>query len=102
MAVVAPAGSTTGVDALKSSAESKVEALSLDSVQDNLGCNQHPNVAGQQGMGTTLAARLHTLLADRAAGGFPAAAGDRTTMKRPVSGHRIGAKAVRARARTGR
>jgi lysophospholipase L1-like esterase len=47
--------------ALKSSGESKVEALSLDSVQNNLGCNQHPNVAGQQGMGTTLAARLHTL-----------------------------------------
>jgi lysophospholipase L1-like esterase len=50
------------VASLKTSGESKVEVLSLDSVQNNLGCNQHPNVAGQQGMGTTLAARLQTLL----------------------------------------
>lgn len=46
---------------LKTSGESRAEVLSLDSVQNNLGCNQHPNVAGQQGMGTTLAARLQTL-----------------------------------------
>ena len=47
---------------LKAGGETKVEVLSLDSVQNNLGCNQHPNVAGQQAMGTTLAARLQTLL----------------------------------------
>jgi lysophospholipase L1-like esterase len=47
---------------LKASGETKVEVLSLDSVQNNLGCNQHPNVEGQQAMGTTLAARLQTLL----------------------------------------
>jgi lysophospholipase L1-like esterase len=46
---------------LKTSGETKAEVLSLDSVQNNLGCNQHPNVAGQQAMGTTLAARLRTL-----------------------------------------
>ena len=47
---------------LKTSGETKAEVLSLNSVQNNLGCNQHPNVAGQQAMGTTLAARLRTLL----------------------------------------
>jgi hypothetical protein len=46
---------------LKASGETMVEVLSLNSVQNNLGCNQHPNVAGQQAMGTTLAARLQTL-----------------------------------------
>ena len=46
---------------LKSDGETKAEVLSLNSVQNNLGCNQHPNVAGQQAMGTTLAARLRTL-----------------------------------------
>jgi lysophospholipase L1-like esterase len=50
------------VASLKADGETKVEVLSLDSVQNNLGCNQHPNVAGQQAMGTTLAARLQTLL----------------------------------------
>jgi lysophospholipase L1-like esterase len=50
------------VASLKAAGETKVEVLSLDSVQNNLGCNQHPNVAGQQAMGTTLAARLQTLL----------------------------------------
>jgi lysophospholipase L1-like esterase len=49
------------VATLKTSGESKVEVLSLDSVQNTLGCNQHPNVAGQQAMGTTLAAQLHVL-----------------------------------------
>jgi lysophospholipase L1-like esterase len=47
---------------LKTNGESRVEVLSLASVQNNLGCNQHPNVAGQQAMGTTLATRLHVLL----------------------------------------
>ena len=47
---------------LKASGESRAVVLSLNSVQNNLGCNQHPNVAGQQGMGTTLAARLRTVL----------------------------------------
>jgi hypothetical protein len=47
---------------LKASGESKAVVLSLNSVQNNQGCNQHPNVTGQQGMGTTLAARLRTLL----------------------------------------
>ena len=46
---------------LKASGETRAEVLSLDSVQNNLGCNQHPNVVGQQAMGTTLAARLQTL-----------------------------------------
>jgi lysophospholipase L1-like esterase len=48
--------------ALKSAGESKVEVLSLNAVQNNLGCNQHPNVAGQQGMGNTLAARLRVVM----------------------------------------
>ncbi|HVZ89106.1 MAG TPA: SGNH/GDSL hydrolase family protein [Polyangia bacterium] len=47
---------------LKASGETRVEVLSFNSVQNNLGCNQHPNVAGQQAMGTTLAARLQTLM----------------------------------------
>jgi lysophospholipase L1-like esterase len=47
---------------LKASGETKAEVLSLNSVQNNLGCNQHPNVAGQQAMGTALATRLQTLL----------------------------------------
>jgi lysophospholipase L1-like esterase len=46
---------------LKASGETQVEVLSFNSVQNNLGCNQHPNVAGQQGMGMTLAARLQKL-----------------------------------------
>jgi lysophospholipase L1-like esterase len=46
---------------LKNGGESMAEILSFGSVQNNLGCNQHPNVAGQQAMGTTLAARLHAL-----------------------------------------
>ncbi len=50
------------VSALKASGESKVEVLSLNSVQNNLGCNQHPNTAGQQAMGMSLAARLRALL----------------------------------------
>jgi lysophospholipase L1-like esterase len=47
---------------LKAGGETRAEVLSLNSVQNNLGCNQHPNVAGQQAMGTTLAARLQTLM----------------------------------------
>jgi lysophospholipase L1-like esterase len=47
---------------LKASGETKVEVLSFNSVQNNLGCNQHPNVAGQQAMGTTLATRLQVLM----------------------------------------
>jgi len=47
---------------LKTGGESKVEVLSLNAVQNNLGCNQHPNIAGQQGMGNTLAARLRVLM----------------------------------------
>ena len=48
--------------ALKSSGESRVEVLSLNAAQNNLGCNQHPNVAGQQAMGNTLAARLRVVM----------------------------------------
>jgi lysophospholipase L1-like esterase len=47
---------------LKAGGETKAEVLSFNAVQNNLGCNQHPNVAGQQAMGTTLAARLQTLM----------------------------------------
>jgi hypothetical protein len=47
---------------LKSDGESKAEILSLDSVQNNLGCNQHPNVAGQQAMGNALATRLRAVM----------------------------------------
>jgi lysophospholipase L1-like esterase len=50
------------VSALKSGGESKVESLSVSSVQNNLGCGQHPNVAGQAGMGGVLANRLKTLM----------------------------------------
>lgn len=41
--------------------EGNVEILSLGSVQNNLGCNQHPDVAGQQAMGMALATRLRAL-----------------------------------------
>ncbi len=47
---------------LKTGGESKAEVLSLDAVQNNLGCNQHPNVAGQQAMGNTLATRMRTVM----------------------------------------
>ena len=50
------------VAALKSGGESRVEALSVSSAQNNLGCNQHPNVAGQAAMGAVLTARLQSLL----------------------------------------
>jgi hypothetical protein len=39
-----------------------VETLSVSSAQNNLGCNQHPNVAGQAAMGAVLAARLESLM----------------------------------------
>jgi len=47
---------------LKSGGESKAEVLSLNAVQNNLGCNQHPNIAGQQGMGNVLAARMRVVM----------------------------------------
>jgi len=47
------------VTALKAGGESKVEALSVSSAQNNLGCNQHPNVAGQAAMGAVLSTRLN-------------------------------------------
>ena len=50
------------VAALKSGGESNVETLSVSSAQNNLGCNQHPNVAGQAAMGAVLAARLESLM----------------------------------------
>jgi hypothetical protein len=50
------------VATLKSGGESKVEMLSLSSVQNNLGCNQHPNVAAQAAMGGVLATRLRSLM----------------------------------------
>jgi lysophospholipase L1-like esterase len=50
------------VAALKSGGESRVETLSVSSAQNNLGCNQHPNVAGQAAMGAVLAARLMSLM----------------------------------------
>jgi lysophospholipase L1-like esterase len=50
------------VTALKSGGETKVETLSFSSAQNNLGCNQHPNVAGQAAMGGVLAARLKALM----------------------------------------
>ncbi|MGD0680221.1 MAG: GDSL-type esterase/lipase family protein [Polyangiaceae bacterium] len=50
------------VATLKSGGESRVETLSVSSAQNNLGCNQHPNVAGQAAMGAVLAARLQSLM----------------------------------------
>ncbi len=50
------------VAALKAGGEASVETLSVSAAQNNLGCNQHPNVAGQAAMGAVLAARLHTLM----------------------------------------
>jgi hypothetical protein len=47
---------------LKNGGETRVEVLSLNAVQNNLGCNQHPNIAGQQAMGNTLAARLRVVM----------------------------------------
>jgi lysophospholipase L1-like esterase len=47
---------------LKSGGESKVEMLSLGSVQNSLGCNQHPNVAAQAAMGNVLATRLTSVM----------------------------------------
>jgi lysophospholipase L1-like esterase len=48
------------VSALKNGGDSKVETLSFSSVQNNLGCNQHPNVAAHASMGNLLAARLRS------------------------------------------
>jgi hypothetical protein len=48
--------------ALKSGGETKVEVLSFSSAQNDLGCNQHPNVAGQAAMGSVLAAKLQALM----------------------------------------
>jgi len=50
------------VAALKSGGETKVEVVSVSSAQNNLGCNQHPNVAGQAAMGQVLAASLQALM----------------------------------------
>jgi lysophospholipase L1-like esterase len=50
------------VAALKGGGETKVEVLSFSSAQNNLGCNQHPNVAGQAAMGSVLTARLQALM----------------------------------------
>ena len=50
------------VAALKAGGETMVESLSVSSAQNNLGCNQHPNVAGQAAMGGVLAARLKSLM----------------------------------------
>jgi len=50
------------VATLKASGETKVEEFSVSSVQNNLGCNQHPNIAGQQAMGNALATRLKTVM----------------------------------------
>jgi len=50
------------VTAMKAAGETKIEALSVSSAQNNLGCNQHPNVAGQAAMGAVLATRLKTLM----------------------------------------
>lgn len=50
------------VSKLKASGEAKIEALSVSSAQNNLGCNQHPNVAGQAAMGAVLAQRLQSLM----------------------------------------
>ena len=47
---------------LKAGGESKIEMLSVNSVQNNLGCNQHPNTAAQQAMGNVLATRLKSLM----------------------------------------
>jgi lysophospholipase L1-like esterase len=50
------------VATLKAGGETKVESFSVNSVQNNLGCNQHPNTAGQQAMGNALANRLKTVM----------------------------------------
>lgn len=50
------------VSALKTGGESKIEMLSLNLVQNNLGCNGHPNAAEQAAMGAALATRLKSLL----------------------------------------
>lgn len=50
------------LSALKGGGETKIEVLSLNAVQNNLGCNQHPNIAGQQGMGNVLAARIRVVM----------------------------------------
>ena len=47
---------------LKAGGEPNVEVLGVSSVQNNLGCNQHPNVAGQAAMGGVLATRLKSLM----------------------------------------
>lgn len=50
------------VMAMKGAGETKIESLSVSSAQNNLGCNQHPNVAGQAAMGAVLAARLKVVM----------------------------------------
>lgn len=47
---------------LKSAGDLKVDVLSLSSAQNNLGCNQHPNVAAHAAMGNLLATRLKSLM----------------------------------------
>lgn len=47
---------------LKNGGESKVEVLSFSSVQNNLGCNQHPNTAAHAAMGGVLSTRLKSLM----------------------------------------
>jgi lysophospholipase L1-like esterase len=50
------------VAALAALGETQVESLSVSAAQNNLGCNQHPNVAGQSAMGAVLTARLQSLM----------------------------------------
>jgi lysophospholipase L1-like esterase len=50
------------VSALKSGGESKIEIVSFSSTQNNLGCNQHPNVASHAAMGAVLTTRLRALM----------------------------------------
>jgi hypothetical protein len=50
------------VAALATAGETRVESLSVSAAQNNLGCNQHPNRAGQAAMGAVLTARLQSLM----------------------------------------
>jgi lysophospholipase L1-like esterase len=50
------------VAALAATGETRVESLSFSAAQNNLGCNQHPNAAGQAAMGAVLSTQLRTLM----------------------------------------
>ena len=50
------------VNTLKTGGETRIEQLNFNSVQNNLGCAQHPNAAAQAAMGNLLVTRLRAAM----------------------------------------